>query len=238
MAVHAVGGRRDQYRPLRGIWQASGSPIGLAVALRDGLGADHLYLADLDAIAGRLPDRDVYEGIIAAGMTLWLDAGVGDLARLEPLLDLDPDRSRLVLGLESVAGPDELARLVGRIGAGRAIFSLDLDDQRPRIAAGAAWPGQEPDEIADRAIACGVRTLILLDLARVGTGRGIGTGDLLTRLRTHHPSVAVSVGGGIRGIDDVLRMKELGASAVLVGSAIHDGRIGRRELERIGTGSS
>jgi phosphoribosylformimino-5-aminoimidazole carboxamide ribotide isomerase len=238
MAVHAVGGRRDQYRPLRGIWQASGSPITLAIALREGLGADHLYLADLDAIAGQPPHREVYEGMIDAGMTLWLDAGVGDQARLAPLLDLDPERSRLVLGLESVAGPDELARLVTRIGAGRAIFSLDMDSEVPRIAAGAAWPGREPGEIADRAIACGVRTLILLDLARVGTGRGIGTGDMLVRLRTHHPSVAVTVGGGIRGIEDVLRMKQLGASAVLVGSAIHDGRIGRDELERIGTGSS
>jgi phosphoribosylformimino-5-aminoimidazole carboxamide ribotide isomerase len=238
MAVHAVGGRRDQYRPLRSIWQASGSPIGLAAALRDGLGADHLYLADLDAIAGRSPHREVYEGMIAAGMTLWLDAGVGDLARLAPLLDLDPDRSRLVLGLESVAGPDELEDLVGHIGASRAFFSVDMDDQEPRIAAGAAWPGDKPEEIADQAIACGVRTLILLDLARVGTGHGIGTGDQLVRIRTAHPTVAVSAGGGIRGIDDVLRMKELGASAVLVGSAIHDGRIARRELERIGMSSS
>ncbi len=40
-------------------------------------------------------------------------------------------------------------------------------------------------------------------------------------------------GGGIRGAEDVLAVKEAGASAALVGSAIHDGRIGRVELERI-----
>ena len=56
MAVHAVGGRRDQYRPLRSVWQASASPIALAAALRDDLGIDRLYLADLDAIEGRPPD--------------------------------------------------------------------------------------------------------------------------------------------------------------------------------------
>src|SRR5438445_9777678 len=47
MAVHAVGGRRDQYRPLRSVWQGSPSPIELAAALRSGLGIDCIYLADL-----------------------------------------------------------------------------------------------------------------------------------------------------------------------------------------------
>jgi phosphoribosylformimino-5-aminoimidazole carboxamide ribotide isomerase len=233
MAVHAVGGRRDQYRPLRSIWQARPSPIALAAAMRDGLGIDRIYLADLDAIGGNAPDLGVYEAIIATGMTLWLDAGIRDLGRLGPLIGLDPRRTRLVVGLESVGGPADLERIIDRVGMERVIFSIDLDDGRARLASGAEWPGTKPHEIAGLAIDRGVREIILLDLARVGTGRGVGTVDLMLRMLEDHPRVAVSVGGGIRGIDDVLRMKEQGASAVLVGSAIHDGRIGHLELERV-----
>ena len=77
------------------------------------------------------------------------------------------------------------------------------------------------------------RRLVVLDLARVGTGLGPGTESLMTRLLARHDRVQIMVGGGIRSIDDVLRLEARGASSVLVGSALHDGRIGRRELERI-----
>ncbi len=233
MAVHAVGGRRDQYRPVRSVWQASGSPAGLAEAIRAGLGVDCLYLADLDAIAGSRPRLDLYKRILAADLDLWLDAGLGDRRRLERLAGLDPARTRPVIGLESVLGPDELAAMVDDGGPGRIVFSLDLDAGKPRIAAGANWPGNEAYDIAVRAMECGVEEVLILDLTRVGTSCGVGTEDLLRRLRTNHPRVAITVGGGIRGIDDVARMRDLGASAVLVGSAIHDGRIGRRELAQL-----
>ena len=87
-AVHAIGGRRDQYQPLRSVWQASPLPIPLAVALRDGLGLDSLYLADLDAIAGG-PRISLYRGLADLGLDLWIDAGLRDARSPDPLLGLD-----------------------------------------------------------------------------------------------------------------------------------------------------
>ena len=239
MAVHAIGGRRrDQYRPLRSVWQATAAPLALAAALRNDLGIDRLYLADLDAIEGQPPDLALLEGLAEEGLELWLDAGVRDRRSLVPLLGLNPDSLQIVVGLESVGGPNELAEIIERAGRDRVIFSLDLDEGRPRVSPGAAWPSIEPSEVASQVVELGVRRLILLDLAQVGTGRGIGTEDLLARIRTRCVGVEITVGGGIRGIDDVLRVADQGASAVLVGSALHDGRIGRRELERIASQTS
>jgi phosphoribosylformimino-5-aminoimidazole carboxamide ribotide isomerase len=117
-----------------------------------------------------------------------------------------------------------------KIGADRTILSLDLVHGRPRMATPRAWKSDDPIEIAHQAIEQGARRLLLLDLARVGTGRGLGTSRLLSRIRTDHPEVQVSAGGGIAGIADVLELKVSGASAALVGTALHDGRISRREL--------
>jgi phosphoribosylformimino-5-aminoimidazole carboxamide ribotide isomerase len=233
MAVHAIGGRRAQYQPLRSVWQASPSPIALADALRVGLGIDRLYLADLDAIEGRGLNREIHERLAVEGFELWLDSGVRDHESLEPLSGIVADRLQVVVGLESVASPAALGAMIERNGPDRVIFSLDLDEGNPRIAPGAAWLSNDPQGIASRAIELGIRNVILLDLARVGTERGIGTEALLMRLRTRYPEIAVTVGGGVRGMDDLLKLREWGASGVLVGSAIHDGRIGRRELERL-----
>src|SRR5262249_5179641 len=56
LAVHAIGGNRDHYRPLRTPLHADSQPLGVARGFRDVLHFRELYLADLDAIAGDTPD--------------------------------------------------------------------------------------------------------------------------------------------------------------------------------------
>jgi phosphoribosylformimino-5-aminoimidazole carboxamide ribotide isomerase len=236
VAVHAIGGRREQYRPLQSRSQATASPIALASRLRDGLGIECLYVADLDAIEGQSGNREFYQRLASLGLAVWIDAGVRDQRDLDAFEGLPAHRFQIVVGLETIKSRAELAAIIERVGRERVVFSLDMDEGRPRTAPGSDWLCEEPLAIASQTIDLGVRHLILLDLALVGTDRGIGTEALMLRIRGQFPFLAVTVGGGIRGIDDVIRLRRLGASSVLVGSAIHDGRIGRRELERIAAG--
>src|SRR5262249_48946032 len=96
-----------------------------------------------------------------------------------------------------------------------------------------AWTSDDPLAIAFEAIACGVHDVLLLDVSRVGTGSGPGTERLFSEIRQAHPEVSISLGGGISRVEEILELKEAGAASVLVGSAIHDGRIGRAELGRV-----
>ena len=81
IAVHAVGGIRSHYRPLHTKLHASSDPIAIARAYRDVLGLNELYLADLDAIAGKRPDGRLYADLGEQGLSLWIDAGIKDAAR-------------------------------------------------------------------------------------------------------------------------------------------------------------
>ena len=229
-AVHAVGGRRAHYRLIQSIFHPSCDPVPLARSLRQALGFDTLYIADLDAIAGSKPSLEIFREIIASGFHLWIDAGVRDLDSTAPLLTLDQTSRKIVVGLETVHGPHALADIIKRVGSNDIIFSLDLFEGQPRIAAPASWGTEEPLELARAAIDCGVHCLLILDLARVGTGRGAGSSRLLAQIQTDHPSVMVCLGGGITRIEEINELRDSGASAVLVGSAIHDGRIGAQEL--------
>ena len=80
-------------------------------------------------------------------------------------------------------------------------------------------------QIAAKALESGVRRLIVLDLADVGVGAGVGTGDLCRRLKNAYPHLQLTAGGGVRNIDDVRRLESCGVDYVLVASALHDGRI-------------
>ena len=227
-AVHAVAGEREKYQPVRSCLSPSSDPVELARAFQQLLCSDEVYLADLDAIAGLPPSEEVYAGITSLGVKLMLDAGIHNQHSLDGLLTNDVDA--FIIGLETVDGPDTLAAIVKKLGKENAIFSLDMKGGHP-LGDTSRWRKPDPLEIAQQAISAGVRRMILLDLARVGTGRGTGTEDLCRKLRSDCPDQDLIVGGGIRTMEDLLAAQDAGASGVLVATAIHDGRIGRPEIE-------
>jgi phosphoribosylformimino-5-aminoimidazole carboxamide ribotide isomerase len=230
-AVHAVAGARSYYGPLRSVLHGSPDPIALARAGRDVWGLGDLYLADLDAILGESPpDLGLYRALRGLGLDLWVDAGVRIADDLPGLLRAGV--TRVVVGLETVGGPEALAGIVDEAGADRVVFSLDLIEGRPMVDTLPRWGTIDPSELALHAIASGVRRIIRLDLARVGTGRGAG--ELGPISDEPGGSVEWFVGGGIAGIDEIRKLGLAGFSGVLVGSALHDGRISARDLEILG----
>jgi len=232
-AVHAVAGRRAYYQPLRSILHPTSDPIELARLLRGTLTLRTLYIADLDAIEGGCPQLAFYRRFMDLTPEVWIDAGIRDVLSAAPLLELDRAGITIVVGLETIGGPRELSAVVGRAGAERVVFSLDLDDGQPRMADRDTWATADPFDLSRRAIEQGVSRLLILDLSRVGTGRGVGTEDLMIRIRAAYPAVDVFVGGGISRIEEILRIRHAGSRGVLLGSALHDGRIGPRELARL-----
>jgi phosphoribosylformimino-5-aminoimidazole carboxamide ribotide isomerase len=236
VAVHAVAGRRAHYQPIQSILHPSADPFELAHAVRDTLGLHVLYVADLDAIAGQPPNLKIYRQIMSLGIHLLIDAGLRDVRSAAPLVELDRAGCTVVAGLETLRSSDALLEIVNELGPRRVIFSLDLFEGRPVIAPGAQWSSDDPAVLLRQAIERGVEQVLLLDVARVGTGRGVGVLSLLAETRTAHPDIRVTAGGGISGLDDVLELKNAGAAGVLIASAFHDGRIGRRELGQLDHG--
>lgn len=218
VVVRGVGGQRANYRPLVSQLCESAEPIAVAEAMRDRFGFQTAYLADLDAILGGRPAWDLYGQLQSRGFRLWVDAGVRTVDDAAKLAQSGVES--VILGLETVAGPDELQRIVQRIGLDRSAFSLDLNAGRPL----AAW-GRSPFEIASAAVALGIQRLIVLDLARVGTGQGVGTERLIEELAQASPWVEIIAGGGVRGSDDLVRLQQCRSAGALVATALHNGSI-------------
>jgi phosphoribosylformimino-5-aminoimidazole carboxamide ribotide isomerase len=227
VVVRGIAGRRAEYRPIVSQLTDSTHPADIASAFQNYLGLTELYIADLDAIAGAAPAFADYAAIRARGGFLLVDAGVCELSQAQRLADAGIER--IVVGLETLAGPAELRRIVQQLGSTRVVFSLDLRDGRP-LGDVAAWAKPDAEAIARQAIDAGVAAMIVLDLSRVGVGEGVGTEDLCRRLHERFPGVECIAGGGVRGVADLHRLRECGVQAALVASALHDGRITREDL--------
>jgi phosphoribosylformimino-5-aminoimidazole carboxamide ribotide isomerase len=224
VVVRGIAGRRAEYRPVVSTLTASSDPLEVARAFRDHLGLGTLYVADLDAIAGVAPAHAVFSRLQADGFALWVDAGVREAGDAQELAAAGVG---VVVGLETVSGPDALA---GIAYSEPVLFSLDLKGGAPLAQPG--WP-EDPWEIACEAAGWGVERILILDLARVGTGTGIGTEELCSRIASEFPDVEVWAGGGIRGVEELHRLRDRGVARVLMASALHDGSVRREDLEAL-----
>ena len=235
-AVAAFAGDRRRYRPLQGTAEGA-DPLAWAMRFRcllEDAGATMpmaLYVADLDAIEGRTPRHAMLDELADRGLALWVDAGIrgrGDLPSI-----FDHGATVAVLGLETIKGPETLAELIDLAGPDRLALSLDLRDGRPLVDTRPRWGTADPIRIARQGVDLGIHRLIVLDLARVGTGRGLGTEDLLEAIQSSGPrDLELIAGGGIDGPIGLDRASRMGIDGVLIGSALRDGRIGPIELRR------
>ncbi len=226
--VRGVAGKRDLYQPLQSNLTDSSDPLDLARAIHAEFGLSEFYVADLDAILHQRQNLELYKGLLAEGFTFLLDCGLRTTADCAALQEY-PGIS-IVAGLETLAGPKELAALVDQWGSERTFFSLDLKQGQPVVSAVAGNPFAElanPLDVAELAREQGVSQMILLDLAQVGTGQGTGTEELCQTLHTRYPELTLITGGGIRNAAELQAQAALGAEGVLVASALHDGRLGR-----------
>jgi phosphoribosylformimino-5-aminoimidazole carboxamide ribotide isomerase len=224
--VRGIAGRREEYRAIQSILATDAQPRTVGRALVE-VGFHEIYLADLDAIAGAEPAWSTYAALMSIGLSLAVDAGLSTAEGAHSISQFTSDGRQLsgvVAGLESVAGPGELAALRAMVGPERLIFSLDMKAGQP-LAGNHAWAGLTSAQIADIAVRAGVRRMIVLDLAAVGMGAGAGTEPLLRTLRCRHPELELIAGGGVRGWHDLRSLAAAGCDPALVASALHDGRL-------------
>jgi len=217
--VHATGGQRALYRPLRSAQFPHTRMPDVARLLCEHCATTTLYLADLDALQGRAPQIDAVAALLDAQptITLWLDAGFGQAADIDAWMRrLGPAAARVqpVLASESLGSVAALREALAAWP--RALLSLDSRAGAPLDRGGVwqaaeAWPGR----------------LIAMDLARVGASAGPGI-EHLAALRARAPHAFWIGSGGLRDDTDVAVAERSGARAWLVASALHAGRIAPR----------
>ena len=229
VTVHAVRGRRKEYKPLKSVLCKSIEPIDVALALK-ALGFCNLYLADLDAITGGQPNFSLFKRIGDVPLVeLMVDAGVTSLQRAEEVLESNV--SKLIIGTETLESKSFVAEALDFFGSEKIVVSLDLMGNH-------VLSRFELDTLSESISFLrelerqGVSQIIILDLQKVGSSEGINTSFLKEVLE--NVEAEVFVGGGVRDVTDLLELNDLGVSGVLVATALHSGRISPESLKQAG----
>lgn len=234
IAVHAERGDRAQYRPVQSCLTSSTDPLVLLEKFHAALRCDEIYVADLDALEQRGDNLSLLPALVGrvGGVELLVDAGVRSAADARRLLDIGV--TRIVLASETSAGPQQVAEIGHQMGFGNVVCSLDLR-QRSVVWRTPSSPLQSPDEVLASLGANGIRSVIILEMDRIGAETGVDSHFLAPLIR-RHPGMEILIGGGVRDIQDLLILQDIGAAGALVATAIHRGTLSGDDLALLSGG--
>ncbi len=228
LTVHAVRGKRKEYKPLRSVLCNSADPVSVAQAFEK-CGFGELYIADLDAILGRGENCSLLSQIAnETHLALVVDAGVSDVGSARRLFKCGV--SKIIVGTETLPDVTAIRGMIDNFGAQKVILSVDLKAGHV-VSKSETLASMGPLELACVFETIGVCEMIVLDLDRVGSGEGVDLALLKSILQKL--KVRVLVGGGVRDANELNNLKALGVDGVLVATALHSGGISIEDIRRL-----
>jgi len=211
--VQLVGGERDTGTEY-------GDPVATARRWVEA-GADTLHLIDLDgAFEGERHNADAIEAIVEA-VAADVQVGGGIRARADALDLLGRGVDRVILGTAAVERPDLVGEIAAEYPEG-VVVSLDAKGGEVVVEGWTEGTGLDPAEAAGRYADLGAAAILFTNVDVEGQLSGVRTGPV--RKVVEAVDVPVIASGGVASIEDLRALREAGAAAAVVGSALYEGR--------------
>ena len=203
----------------RGTEKRYGDPVAAAKRWVDA-GAETLHLVDLDgAFEGERENADAVEAVVdAVDVPVQLGGGIRTAADATDLLDRGVER--VILGTAAVEEP-ELVAEISEAYPGRVMVSLDARDGEVVVSGWTEGTGLDPAAAASRYEELGAGSILFTDVDVEGKQEGVQTE--VTKRVVDAVDVPVVASGGVASLDDVRALKDAGAAAVVVGTALYEG---------------
>ncbi len=213
VVVHARQGMREQYQPISTSLCQSSDIYKVIYAFLGAYDFDTIYIADLNAITHQGDHERLITEVLAffPSILFWIDSGY-------QLPKKYPGNHLPVLGSESY-NDETVLELKGFNN--RFILSLDYSISE---ALGAKSLFSDPDLWPD--------TIIIMTLNRVGSHQGPDL-DKLNGFYRRYPHKHFIAAGGVRNIDDLQALKQVGVQQALIASALHSGAIRREDIQNL-----
>ena len=225
--VQLVGGER-------GTGKRYGDPIEAAERWIDA-GARTLHLVDLDgAFEGERVNADAIESVVRSvpdGVGLQLGGGIRTAEGARELLELGLDR--VILGTAAVETPEIVAE-IHETHPGSVVVSLDAKDGEVVVSGWTEGTGLDPAAAATRYEELGAGAVLFTNVDVEGQLEGIDRGAVAAVAEA--VDVPVIASGGVATVDDVVALREAGAAAVVVGTALYEGKFTLREARNAADG--
>lgn len=204
------------------------NPVEVAREFED-FGIKYLHLVDLDGAKSKhIVNQNVLEDI-ARSTSLHIDFGGGLKTEQDIEIAFNSGAKQITLGSIAVQDPEFCYRAIEKYGPEKIILGADCDNRKIKTS---GWQEESNEDIIDFILQYqekGIQSTICTDISKDGMLEGPSTGLYIEIL--YKTSVQLVASGGISGIMDVHKMKDVGCSGTIIGKAIYEGKISLQQLQ-------
>jgi phosphoribosylformimino-5-aminoimidazole carboxamide ribotide isomerase len=205
-------------------------PLEVARQFEDA-GLKRLHLVDLDgARQGTVKNWSVLE-TLAGKTSLIIDFGGGISSNKDLQIVFDSGAAFATVG--SIAVKDEILFLEWLVKFGAARFLLGADVRKEKISI-SGWQedtGIWVYDFLEKYIQAGISRIFCTDISLDGAMEGPSL-DLYKNIVQKFPDLYFIGSGGIRSLDDIFKLEELGCKGAILGKAIYEGLIKLKDLAK------
>jgi len=238
-AVDLRGGKCVQLRQGRKeevIFSSAESPVEIARHWVE-QGASRLHIIDLDGAFQETKNnsavvKKIAESVGVSGVSgvsgergrakIQVGGGIRSYERAVELLAL-PGVERIIFGTAALKSPRLVERVAREFGSERVMVALDVRGGKVAVDGWRETTGLDAKEAAKQAEELGAGSLLFTNIDVEGLMQGVETEVVAEFVRS--AGVPVVVAGGVSSAEDVERVREAGASGVVVGSALYTGKL-------------
>jgi phosphoribosylformimino-5-aminoimidazole carboxamide ribotide isomerase len=205
-------------------------PLEVARQFEDA-GLQRLHLVDLDgAKAGGVKNWNVLE-MLAGKTSLVIDFGGGIKTEKDVQIVFESGSRYATVGSIAVKEKDTFVSWLQKFGADKFLLGADVRDEKLTIS---GWIEKTEiwiyDFIQDYTEQ-GIQQLFCTDVAKDGALEGPSV-ELYKNIIQKFPGLHFIASGGVRNMDDVYELQDIGCKSVIIGKALYENRIRIEDLKK------
>jgi phosphoribosylformimino-5-aminoimidazole carboxamide ribotide isomerase len=192
-------------------------------------GVRRLHLVDLDGARAKKVINLPLLQRIATHTKLIIDFGGGVRSDEDLEKVFDAGAQQVTCGSVAVKNPELAEKWINKYGAEKLILGADVKNEMIAVS---GWEENTTVEIIpflQRYLEMGFRKVICTDISKDGLLQGPST-ELYKKLILSFPDLQLIASGGVTTVDDVRKMKEIGAFGAIIGKAIYEGTLDLDEI--------
>ena len=204
------------------------NPVEVAKQFADA-GLQRVHIVDLDgAKAGKIVNLGVLESI-AAVTNLIIDFG-GGIKNINDVSNVfSAGASIATIGSLAVKHPEIVEEWLMEFGADKFLIGADVLEKKIKISGWLEDGGIDIFTFIGKMIGLGAHNIFCTDISKDGVMEGPSV-DLYKKIIEQHPEINLIASGGVTTINDVVELKAIGCSGVIIGKAIYEGNITLQQL--------
>ena len=206
------------------------NPLEVAQAFADA-GLQRLHLVDLDgAKAGTVQNWKVLE-TIAANTNLIIDFGGGIKTENDLEIVFNSGAALATIGSMAVKSESIFIEWLNKYGSDKFLLGADVKDEKIAVSGWLETTDIDVYDFMEKHIKYGVQQIFCTDVSKDGKLEGPSI-ELYKNIIQKFPSLYFIASGGVSSMKDLIELKQIGCSAVIVGKAIYEGTITLEDITR------